>query len=1776
MAGNSKDYSVKVSWTESGGEILQRKLDDLSKKTKAIPENLKGTGEQVNKLIAGMKAVNDAIAKGDVTTEQFKDGMEDVAATLKTISMLSKGLDIISKSEIDDVNQLTLALQKAARAQAELEFAARVKSGNTGSNRSLSELQADLKKTQAYQRAAAAPGRQGDFDPLGVSTDTLGKYNRLLEEQIALKRKSAEVERSEVQLINEKGRIVTNQAKAQRDAALAERVKSGSVAGDQTIKDIDRDLKRVKTLQDAVKAPGQTGEFNWLGATAKDIDAFQDKLLKVRATRVEDERLRKQSVDAQRKDDAEATREIARQSRLKADAAYRASPEYQQQQQDLSKKASERNVNSRLSLGLGEGAASLAVVQASLMANSAILNGFISSIQNAIGFAVQFQASLANVQAVTGSTNVEMIGLTETITKVSTQTKFSTLEVAEAALVLGQAGLSVKQISESLPAVVTLATAAGTTIAQAVDLVTSVVGVFDKTAADVGDVANKITQAANGSKLSVGQLALGFQYAGNTAAQMGISFEEVTAAMAAMSNAGIKSGSTMGTGLRQFLVEVQKPSEDFLKILSQLGLSISDLDFRTQGFVGVMKNLRESGFVASDAIKSFDVRGAAAFNALLARPDDFKNQYDALEGSTAAMKANEIQMNTLAAQGSRLANALGNTASAGFEPTTKSATAFTKILGDVVSMISECTLVLNVLGTLLVGAAAAAITFYAGQWIAGMGTVLPMLRNLLVGTQAAATGMMALNASSLTLAGASGLLGVAVVAGVAAYTAYNAIVETASEKIDKQEAIVNKLRGAYEEKAQAITSVSNKIDLLNARQEALRADSTLLNQQIEEARRLTDNWSTSVISTNSTLDQLIDKLKAVREELRKNAQLDLSAIADASINKATAVLNAQKEKVQDFSKDKILDILDPKNARSILGAKGMTSEEREILMRAGAQLRAGGPDLAKSDDVSKVVGILARNQEGIAGTGKWASFGQGNGTLGNLLAQRVGELTGTFADTRAAKAKAESDVQAAGTNRYKDQVRASLRSQGIDPDILEGRPVDLRGDAERQLKASGIAKPTEEQIQTATRPLLVEFRKKVTEAGDAAEKVASEFDGIAGPDLKQYFKNKATTAARSAGETFRAAGQATTDSINIQSDKSSDNDELRKLKARMSQGNGRAGDLARMEELVRSTRAVKFSAETASVEPGERFDAMQAKENRGLNEELETLREAAANKARQAWIQSTKISADGFKALADAEISKAKSDRAKVSGSMDMDQIENALDSGIAHLVAAKNLELKALNQTIDSKTSQQNTDEMKASFANQKEAIEEKSKAAIAQYISTYKGVIEGSLRLAFNITDAIKKADVQIRRAIEASQERLYQGDAGLRDNDRENARNTGAVSGLRRSSVDKYLNDRAREPLALDSVNRQIEEAKSIRQTQIEQRDRLQALAADARSQFNAADASRKSILGDRSEDSALSDPEYQKANILAGKLGPAATAADQEVEKLNKTLRDTRKELDSLQLQKIGLTPSEELGMSWDGVTNSMLKSYQAWGMMIERQDTYKGIEEGTLGVLQSVPNELANAASAIVTHTSTIGEAFRSMSITIIKAMINVLAQALALNAVKGILGMFGGAGNLFGASAGASSLGSAAAVNGSAGGGAILSFGGNMVAAKGGQLTPTGFVRMADGGTVVGGTPNKDSVPTLLMPDEFVVQKSAVNAVGTDFLHSLNSQTASTITSSAAKTRGAAASTTQSGPQGDFNVYLVTEGSQPTMGPNDVIVLVTQNLVNKGPIYQQTRAAVGV
>lgn len=300
----------------------------------------------------------------------------------------------------------------------------------------------------------------------------------------------------------------------------------------------------------------------------------------------------------------------------------------------------------KASFGINRLAGTVAT-QAGFIASYKAITAVTQAISGGIQFVLDYDEAIHDLKAITNSTSEEMLLLDGVIKKVAGTSKFSALEISGAAKTLAQAGYDTSQIGDALEGVVLLATATGETLDTAAGLASSVIAQFHLDASDMTHVADVLVAAINGSKLTLEQLSTGLQYSGNTAAALNLKFEETVAILGAVANTGIKTGSTLGTGLTAVLSEMINPSTKFKAILEEIGLTTDDVSLKSHKFGEVMATLRKAGFSTADAYEAFGRRAASAFLAAESNPQVIKDLSKSFEDNGQAAKANATQMEAI-------------------------------------------------------------------------------------------------------------------------------------------------------------------------------------------------------------------------------------------------------------------------------------------------------------------------------------------------------------------------------------------------------------------------------------------------------------------------------------------------------------------------------------------------------------------------------------------------------------------------------------------------------------------------------------------------------------------------------------------------------------------------------------------------------------------------------------------------------------------------------------------------------------------------------------------------------------------------------------------------------------------------------------------------------------------------------------------------------------------------------------------------------------------------
>lgn len=228
-------------------------------------------------------------------------------------------------------------------------------------------------------------------------------------------------------------------------------------------------------------------------------------------------------------------------------------------------------------------AASLAKTGAAL--SLSVTTPIVAFGKSVISVGSDFQAQMSRVQAISDATNEELALLTQTAKDLGAETSFSATEAADGMENLASAGFDVNEIIEAMPGMLDLAASSGEDLATSADIAASVLRGFGLEASEAGHVADVLATNAARTNAAVYDTGEAMKYIAPVANTMGLSLEEVAAAIGILSNSGIK-GSQAGTTLRGALTRLAKPTDLMRAKMDELNLSFYDSD-------GEMKSLSE-------------------------------------------------------------------------------------------------------------------------------------------------------------------------------------------------------------------------------------------------------------------------------------------------------------------------------------------------------------------------------------------------------------------------------------------------------------------------------------------------------------------------------------------------------------------------------------------------------------------------------------------------------------------------------------------------------------------------------------------------------------------------------------------------------------------------------------------------------------------------------------------------------------------------------------------------------------------------------------------------------------------------------------------------------------------------------------------------------------------------------------------------------------------------------------------------------------------------------
>lgn len=249
--------------------------------------------------------------------------------------------------------------------------------------------------------------------------------------------------------------------------------------------------------------------------------------------------------------------------------------------------------------------------------------------------AVDFEAQLAQLQAVTGINNDELSRLEKNILDVAGSTKFTSEQIVQLQTELGKLGFSVEDIEKSTLAVAETAQALGEQVGPVAQKIGQILNQYNLQASETVNISDTLVSVINSSALSFESFGTALQYIGPLGAEVGTSFRETSTAMAILADNGF-TASRIGTGLRGILTELSTSGKDLITVVRELAeeeISLAEaVDLVGKRNAAQLISLIDNIEVLEDAENKYYSVGAAAI-ASAQQVDTYAGNLDLLKSA---------------------------------------------------------------------------------------------------------------------------------------------------------------------------------------------------------------------------------------------------------------------------------------------------------------------------------------------------------------------------------------------------------------------------------------------------------------------------------------------------------------------------------------------------------------------------------------------------------------------------------------------------------------------------------------------------------------------------------------------------------------------------------------------------------------------------------------------------------------------------------------------------------------------------------------------------------------------------------------------------------------------------------------------------------------------------------------------------------------------------------------------------------------------------------------
>ena len=248
-----------------------------------------------------------------------------------------------------------------------------------------------------------------------------------------------------------------------------------------------------------------------------------------------------------------------------------------------------------------------------------------------------FENAMARVQAVSNATQEEFKKMQAEAQRLGSTTRYTATEAANALENLTRNGMSAANATKALSSVLQLAQANSIGLADAANIITNSLNMFNLGVEQTSRVNDVLSATASHAATDITSLYEAMTNAAPAANVLGFSIEEVSSAIGALAQRGVK-GAEAGTKLRIAFQKMADPK--VIAKMKEQGIEIDETTMKSEGLLKTVQKLAKANLSLGQLGQIFDAKSAMAVQQLVASLDDLEGMLDVTAnaaGETARM-----------------------------------------------------------------------------------------------------------------------------------------------------------------------------------------------------------------------------------------------------------------------------------------------------------------------------------------------------------------------------------------------------------------------------------------------------------------------------------------------------------------------------------------------------------------------------------------------------------------------------------------------------------------------------------------------------------------------------------------------------------------------------------------------------------------------------------------------------------------------------------------------------------------------------------------------------------------------------------------------------------------------------------------------------------------------------------------------------------------------------------------------------------------------------------